>query len=601
MPAYGSRPLFALLAAVLCGTLQQPLSAQAGSADELAGLWRAQRWFGPVARGPLVVRRNGSSYTADMVGRTVPVRVERGELWFELPGDRGKFRGKLRSGEIFGFWFTPGSPTGLTRTIPITLRAKTPNQWSGDVNPPDDTFTFYLLARKRPDATMGVFLRNPDRDQGALWAVDRIAREGNAVKLISRRGEKEQDLASGAYNPDDSVLTINFPFRGVTYQFRREVGETDFYPRGRNPVPYSYGGAPLARDDGWPTATLDQVDIDRAAIEKMVQRIFDTPMETVHNQQIDGVLLARHGKLVLEEYFHGHHRDRMHDTRSASKSMTATLVGAAMYAGAPLSLSTPVYPIMNGGVFPVGLDPMKRQMTLEHLLSMSSGFYCDDSDPKAPGREDTMWDQDAEPNFYQYALRLPMAYRPGEKAVYCSTNPNLALGVLQQATGEPPLYTFDRLVADPLRIHTYGAGTDPSGNAYGGGGWLFLPRDFMKFGQLMLNQGMWNGRRILSRDFVARASSPIGKIGTRPYGLAWWIYDLPYKDRTLRAFAALGNGGQNVFVVPELDLVVAVYASNYGDRVLFEIQNELVPKQILPAVKEAGRKEGREKGDGGSN
>jgi len=316
----------------------------------------------------------------------------------------------------------------------------------------------------------------------------------------------------------------------------------------------------------------------------MVQRIINTPMESVHNQQIDGVLIARHGKLVLEEYFHGEHRDKAHETRSASKSMTATLIGAAMYAGAPLTLSTPVYQIMNGGVFPASLDPMKRQMTLEHLLSMSSGYYCDDSDEKAPGREDTMWNSDSQ-NFYQFALNLPMAYRPGEKAIYCSTNPNLALGVLQQATGEPGLYAFDRLVAAPLNIRDYGAGTDPGGNAYGGGGWHFLPRDFMKIGQLMLDQGTWHGRRMLSKEFVARASSPLVKIGTRPYGLGWWIYDLPYGNRTLHAFAALGNGGQNVFVVPDLDLVVAVYASNYGDRVLFEIQNDLVPKQILPAVK----------------
>ena len=382
------------------------------------------------------------------------------------------------------------------------------------------------------------------------------------------------------------MLTIDFSARGGKYEFRREIGDaTDFYPRGRNAAPYVYGGAPLARDDGWPTATLEQVGIDRGAIEKMVQRIINTPMESVHNQQIDGVLLARHGKLVLEEYFHGHHRDEMHETRSASKSMTATIVGAAIYAGAPLTLSTPVYQVMNGGVIPASLDPMKRQMTLEHLLSMSSGYYCDDSDDKAPGREDTMWDQQEEPNFYRYALRLPMAYRPGEKAIYCSTNPNLALGVLQQATGESPLYIFDRLIAGPLRMRTYGWGTDPAGNAYGGGGAHFLPRDFMKFGQLMLNQGTWNGRRILSKEFVARASSPLVKIGTRSYGLGWWIYDLPYRDRTVRAFAALGNGGQNVFVVPDLDLVIAVYASNYGDRVLFEIQNELVPNQILPAIR----------------
>jgi CubicO group peptidase (beta-lactamase class C family) len=564
----------------------QPAKTQSAGVDELAGLWKAQRWFGPVARGPLVIKRSGSSYTADFVGHTLPVRLERGELSFELPNDQGKFRGKLQTdGAIFGFWFPPNSPTALVRPLPVTLRTVKGNLWSGEINPPDDTFTFYILARRRPDGSMGVFLRNPDRDMGALWAIDRIVRDGNSVKLISKPADgPEEDAAAGTYDPEDSVLTIYFGGRGGTYEFRRELGESDFYPRSKQPAAYAYGGAPLARDDGWPTATLDEVNIDRPTIEKMVQRIINSPMESVHNQQIDGVLIARHGKLVLEEYFHGQHRDKLHDTRSASKSMTATLIAAAMYAGAPLTLTTPVYQIMNGGAFPASLDPMKRAMTLQHLLSMSSGYYCNDSDPKAPGREDTMWQSGAR-NFYTYALALPMAYRPGDTAIYCSTNPNLALGVLQQATGEYPLYTFNRLLAAPLKIRNYGWGTDPGGNPYGGGGAEFTLRDFMKFGQLMLNDGTWNGKRILSRDFVTRASSPIAKIGTRPYGLAWWIYSLPYGNRTLHAYAALGNGGQNLFVVPDLDLVVAVFASNYGDRVLFEIQNDLVPKQILPAVR----------------
>ncbi|MFL5487323.1 MAG: serine hydrolase domain-containing protein [Gemmatimonadaceae bacterium] len=589
MSARGLSGIAAVLAAILFVTFPPDAHAQAGSVDELAGLWKAQRWFGPQIRGPLVIRRTGSSYTADVMGRTIPVLVENGELSFRLTNSDAKFRGKLRTGgEIFGFWFPSSTPTGLARVTPVTLRAVQPNVWSGDVNPPDDTFTFYILARKRPDGSLAVFLRNPDRDVGALWAVDRIARDGNAVRLVAKRRNEESDVATGTYNPEDSVLTINFPQRGGMYEFRRETGDSDFYPRGRNAARYAYPGAPLARDDGWPTSTLDQVDIDRAAIEKMVQRIIDTPMESVHNQQIDGIVIARHGKLVLEEYFHGQHRDKLHDTRSASKSMAATLIGAAMNAGARITLSTPVYQIMNGGAFPAGLDPRKRQMTVEHLLSMSSGFYCDDSDEKAPGREDTMWQQDTQPNFYRYALQVPMAFQPGEKAIYCSTNPNLALGVLQQVSDESLLFTFDRLVARPLRITSYGMGTDPAGNAYGGGGWQFKLRDFMKFGQLMLNGGTWNGKRMLARDFVTSASSEHGKIGTRPYGLAWWIYDLPYGNRKLHAFAALGNGGQNLFVVPDLDLVVAVYASNYGDRVLFEIQNELVPKQILPAVREAG-------------
>jgi len=590
MPARKFGAIVAVVAALLI-TAQLAAQSKPGGVDELEGLWKAERWFGPVARGPIVIRRTGSAYTADMGGRTLPVRVDRGELFFELPNNQGKFRGKPQDGgAIFGFWMPPNSPTGMVRPSPVTLRAVRPDLWIGQVVPPEeDTFTFYLLARKQPDGSMSAFLRNPQRDMGALWRVDRIAREGNVVKLIARssgQSATESDVAVGTYSPDDSVLAINFPQRGGWYEFRRDGENSDFYPRGRNPAPYGYVGAPLARDDGWPTATLNEVGIDRAAIEKVVQGIINTPMESTHNLQVDGILIARHGKLVLEEYFHGAHRDKPHETRSASKSMTATLVGAAMYAGAPLKLSTPVYEIMNGGSFPADLDPLKRSMTLDHLLSMSSGYFCDDSNPKAPGNENGMWEQEAEPNFYQFALRLPMASRPGEKAVYCSTNPNLALGVLARATGEFPLYTFDRLVAGPLKIREYGWGTDPAGNPYGGGGAHFLPRDFMKIGQLMLNGGTWDGRRILSKEFVVRASSPLFRLGPRSYGLGWWASEVPYGNRTLHAFVALGNGGQNLFVFPDLDLVIAVYASNYGDRILFAIQDDIVPKQILPAVKE---------------
>jgi CubicO group peptidase (beta-lactamase class C family) len=557
-----------------------------GRVDELAGLWKAQRSFGPFARGPLVIQRVGSSYTADMLGRTIRVRIHAGELSFELPNGQGTFNGKVQAGgNISGYWLPPNSPTGFQRASPVVLRAENSARWSGQVVPADDIFTFYILAQRRADGSMGVFLRNPQRDQGAFWGADRLVRDGNIVKLMAkRRGQtEERELASGIYNADDTVLTLTFPFRGPTYDFRRDGDLSDFYPRGKSPARYIYGGAPLARDDGWPTATLDQVGMDRNAIEKMVQEIIDTPMESVHSLQVDGVLIARHGKLVLEEYFHGENRDKLHETRSAAKSLTAILIGAAMRAGAPLKLSTPVYQIMNGGTFPSDVDPQKRGMTLEHLLTMSSGYFCDDSNDKAPGNENTMQDQTAEPDYYRFTLRLPMASAPGEKAVYCSINPNLALGLLARATGESPLYTFDRLIAGPMKIRHYGWFLDPVGHPYGGGGVHFLPRDFMKIGQLMLNRGMWKGRRLLDEDFVARATSPLYALGEMRYGYAWWGIDYPYKNRTVHAFAALGAGGQNVVVVPELDLVIAVYASNYGDRIVLAIQQDIIPKQILPA------------------
>ena len=558
--------------------------APADSTEELVGLWKAKRRFGPDARGLLVVQRTGAAYSAEMVGRIVPVRSEKGELSFDLPNGEGGFRGRHQAGgAIAGHWFPPPSMaqfTGGRFVSPVRLEPDGANRWSGQVVPFEDAFTFYLLARKRPDGTVGVFLRNPERDFGAWLGVDRMVREGDAVKLLGKRP------VSGTYHAHREVITLYFPVRGGSYDFRRDGDDSDFYPRGKNPARYEYR-PPLARDDGWPTGSLDEASIDRAGIEKLIQRIVDMPMESVDTPEIHGILIARHGKLVLEEYFHGQYRDKLHDTRSAAKSVTATVVGAALQAGAPLELSTPVYKIMNGGAFPADLEPWKRAMTLEHLLTMSSGYFCDDTNPEAPGGEEIMLDQEEEPDYYRFTLKVPMASAPGEKAVYCSGDPNLALGVVSRATGESPLATFDRLLGAPMKIHHYGWLGDPAGNPYGGGGVQFLPRDFMKFGQLMLDGGTWEGRRILSRDFVARASAPLYHLRNVTYGYLWWGIDYPYKDRTVHAFYASGAGGQTVTVIPELDLVVATIAGNYSSKGYIETSH-LTPRYILPAVREPG-------------
>lgn len=219
---------------------------------------------------------------------------------------------------------------------------------------------------------------------------------------------------------------------------------------------------------------------------------------------------------------------------------------------------------------------------------MSSGYFCDDTNPDAPGNENKMLDESDEPDYYRHTLKVPMASAPGEKAVYCSINPNLALGVLSRATGESPMDAFDRLLGVPMKINRYGWFLDPAGNPYGGGGVQFLPPDFMKLGQLMLNGGTWQGRRILSRDFVARASAPLYRLRNIDYGYLWWGIDYPYKDRTVHAFFAGGAGGQTVMVIPELDLVIATYAGNYSSKGSIHTSQNLAPRYILPAVREPG-------------
>jgi CubicO group peptidase (beta-lactamase class C family) len=564
-----SRRLFLLAFATLFG-----LSAAAATdSDALVGLWKAKHCIKPRVRLTLIVERKGDAYTADVAGRVVAVTVKGRELSFQLPNGRGSFRGKLEPEEIAGYWYQPNS-------IPARLHKTGANRWMGTVETVENTLTFYLLVTKRPDGTLGVLVDSPEADWGVRVGADAIVREGNVVKLIGKGV-----VATGTYDPEKDTITLPLRDWGGTFDFKRDTDDSDFYERGKNPGRYVYH-QPTALDDGWPTQSPEEARIDRSGLEATIQMLIDRPMDSNDVPVVDALLVARHGKLVLEEYFRGQDRETQHAVRSAQKSMVSVLAGAVMYKGGSLSLSSPVYEVMNGGTFPPGLEPRKRAMTLEHLLTMTSGLQCDDWDDKETHNEDEMWDNAAsEPDFYRYALNLPMARNPGEKAFYCSAGANLALGVIGGATGQPVVDLFDRLVARPLKIDRYLWPLNGAGQPYGAGGASFRARDFMKFGQLMLDGGTWNGHRILTRDYVRRSTSPSYALGRFHFGYLWWIHDYPYKDRTVRAFWAGGNGGQAVVVIPELDLVVATFGSNYFSAGGYYVQLEVIPKAILPAVR----------------
>jgi CubicO group peptidase (beta-lactamase class C family) len=304
--------------------------------------------------------------------------------------------------------------------------------------------------------------------------------------------------------------------------------------------------------------------------------------------EIHALLIARHGRLALEEYFHGFSRDKLHTLRSAGKSLSGTTIGAAMRAGAPLRLDSRVYAVMNGGAFPADLEPRKRAMTLENLLTMSSGHYCDDTDPKAPGNEDYINDELQPPNVIGYFMSVPMATDPGQNSVYCSMQPHLALSMLAEATHESPLRIFDRLVARPMRITHYAWPLDTNGRPYGGGSVAVRARDFMKFGQLMLNGGVWEGKRILDATYAKAAITPQYHLRNVYYGYLWWMENYPYKNRNVLGYSARGAGGNLTFVVPELDLVVTTMAGNYSNRRGMKYLGNLIANSILPAVREPG-------------
>jgi CubicO group peptidase (beta-lactamase class C family) len=575
------RPTRAILtaAAILALVVRSAPAQQA--APDLTGLWAAKARFGPDIRGPLILLRSGSGWRADIAGFSLPARFEGREVAFELPNGRGSFRGRMNRTNISGHWIGPRTRTsGLSYATPVTLKPSGSHRWVGEVIPLDDAFNFYLPVTRGRNGTYSAFLRNPERNLGRFIRVSRMAIEDSVVTLIGQRGsEADAILAEGRYDND----VVRVPLGGTSFDFSRvdHDSSSPFYPRGKPGQRYRYA-APLQLDDGWPVATVDDVGISRAGIEGLVQKLIDMPMDSLSTSQIHGLLIARRGKLVVEEYFHGYHRDRPHDTRSAAKSWTAVLLGAAMHAGVPIRLNTPVYQTMLDSL-PRNLDPRKRAMALEHLISMTAGYDC--AGETAQGNEDVMQSQTEEPDWYRYTLNVPMLTAPGDTIVYCSIEPNLAGGMLRKIAGQPLAELFDRLVAQPMRMSNYHLFLSPTGEAYGGGGHQFLPRDFMKLAQLMVNEGRWDGRQIISREWALKSGSALRNLSaSQQYGWLWNSMEYPYKGRKVRGFFAAGNGGQIFMGIPALDLVIAFTGGNYSDPTLFIPQRELVPQFILPAV-----------------
>ena len=574
----------AVLAVVALAASAGPPPARAAAPD-LAGLWYAKDRFGPDVRGRLVIDRTAAGWRASIAGRTAPVNIVHDRVSFELPDGSGSFAGAFgeRRRKLAGHWIQPKTQLNGERVAsPVWMSPCGRSCFAGDVVPLDDRYTFYVKAAKRPDGTLGAFIRNPERNLGRFIPLDRIEADGQNVRWLDAHGKT---LNEGVLR--DGLMTIYIGGRGGSYDFRRIPNDafTWFYPRGRPTASYRYT-PPRDEDDGWPVGTPDEVGMSRAKISELMRAIVNTPIAKVGSHEVHGILIARHGKLVAEEYFFGQHGDEPHETRSAAKTVVSVLAGAVRQAGGRIDATTPVYSVMRPHAR--DLDRRKRALELEDLLNMASGLDCDDwsDDPQPPGSEDVFTNQEKNPDWSGLLLDLRMVRDPGTKFVYCSANAYLAGAVVSRAAGRWLPDVMRDLLAEPLGIRRYYIPLTPLRDAYTGGGWYWRPRDFMKLGQLYLNGGTWHGRRVVSAAWVKRTTQArftIGK-GFR-YGYLWWHRRYPYAGRTVDAYFASGNGGQTVMVVPELDLVFAAYGANYADpKTNWKTTLEYVPRYVLTAV-----------------
>ena len=565
--------------------------APATSPDKLIGLWGSERVFGPAAQGTLTIDSRGQGWEAEISGFQVQVDHTQGGVTFSLPGKQGSFQGALGAGgkQITGFWIqAPGVALESSYATPVTLTRSEPGVWQGEVKPLADRVSLYLAVSRDSDGSLQAFIRNPEFNF-ARRRVYRVTLQGSDVTLENIK--RKTDTFHGSYDAEQDVLTLTV--QGIaSFDFTRRDRDhaLGFYPATPD-APYVYR-PPVKEDDGWKTTTLAQAGLDPKPLTALVQRIRDQQTPDSSAPYIQSLLVARHGKLALEEYFYGFDRERPHDTRSSGKTLAGALTGIALNQGAKFKLDTPVISLYPQYTDLANPDPRKQKITVQDLLTMDSGLACDDNDDDSPGNEDTMQHQDKQPDWYRYTLDLPMLDEPGDgKAMYCTGGINLLGGILRATTHKQLLEFLQQYYVAPLDIHDYHINLSPDGDAYLGGGIYLRPRDMLKLDQLYLDSGTWHGRRVLSAAWVKAslqvhstfAANDFGP--AHGYGFVWHLHEIQVGGRTYHEYAAEGNGGQFFLMVPELDLAVAMTAGNYGDpRTWTQLVRELLPQYLIPAA-----------------
>lgn len=323
----------------------------------------------------------------------------------------------------------------------------------------------------------------------------------------------------------------------------------------------------------WTTASPEDAGIDANALETAAARLDAEPRAL-------SLLVVRSGQLVYERYFHGNHADSLNDVRSITKSVVSTVAGAGVREGW-LDVEATLGSILPPDRF--DLNPAQQQVRVIDLLTMRGGFEWTEDDYNDWWRAD---DQLA------YLFAHPIVNAPGSVFNYNSPAVHLLGVVLEEASGESLPELADRVLFGPIGVSRVRWEVLRNGQHNGGSGIDLRPRDLARLGQLALQGGATGSVALTDPDWFRRATTPALTLGlTQPgivtgsYGYLWWTDT----GRSSAAFFAWGYGGQYVYVVPDLDLVVVATSNWRGvgadESVLASRMLETITETVLPSVR----------------
>ena len=340
---------------------------------------------------------------------------------------------------------------------------------------------------------------------------------------------------------------------------------------------------PIAAKDDIEVASAEELGLDIALLSDLKTANTDLRFTNVHS-----ILIAKDNQLIFEEYFTGKPiysvtkdwtADDTHNLHSVTKSFNSALVGIAMDKHG-LSLDEPIkdfFPEIAADNWTNG----KENITVKDLLIMSSGLEWDEwsfSYDDARNDHSAMYQSN---NWVHFVLEQPLENAPGSTFIY-NSGLSITLGeIVKRKTGlNLGSFALSNLFL-PMGINKVEWHKSPNQIYQTGGGLSLRPRDMLKFGLLFLNYGKWKDQQLVSGKWVEQSTKQQGP--NQNYGYQWWLRDYRIKGVTHKAFLAAGRGGQFIFVIRDLNLVVVFTAGN--DNALASSQtHDMMINFIIPSV-----------------
>ncbi len=333
--------------------------------------------------------------------------------------------------------------------------------------------------------------------------------------------------------------------------------------------------------EGSSSVQKGSVPIDNQDFKALVDDIKSDSLERTHS-----ILVAQKGNLVFEHYFDGFSKDILHDTRSLAKSFAAAAIGLAIDEDFLEHENLTIKPFFERTYPQIDWGRGKDSISIFHLMTMSSGIDAIDF-----GLNRTSYANEgnyqSQEDWTKHILEAPMVKIPGSEGNYGSGSPHLLEPILSARLTEEVEFFLHKKLFAPLSIGDYRIQVANNSRPYFGGGWYLKPRDILKFGQLYLDQGRWEGRQIISEEWITKSMQKHkvleNTFDQNEYGFLLWHKTYELGGRSLESIEGRGAGGQYLFILPEIECVVVIMSGNYTNNKGFQPER-IMQDYILPQL-----------------